>query len=89
MAKTPELEAVGIRIKAARDRAGKTQHDLAAFFGVQQSTVARWEAGETDAGIERIAKMATLFGCEPASIAFEPIPDQSEPDAAEPAEGAA
>ena len=35
------------KIKALRNKNGWSQADLAAHFGIQQSTVSRWERGET------------------------------------------
>ena len=40
-----DLEAFGIRVRAAREAANFSVQDLAARLGVERSTVAEWETG--------------------------------------------
>ena len=43
--KTPEKLALGARIRAARERCGHNQGELAKLLGIRQQSVAQWENG--------------------------------------------
>jgi transcriptional regulator with XRE-family HTH domain len=57
----------GDRIRAARERAGLTQQQLAALVDVSARTVGNWERGET-VPMNRFAKVRQVLG----------IPDDAE-----------
>ena len=40
-----ELEALGVRVRAAREAANFSVTDLAARLGVQRASIAEWETG--------------------------------------------
>lgn len=63
------METRGDRLKAARVKAGLTQEQVAAHFGVKTSTVSRWE-DEADPGTDRLGALARLYGVEPAALAW-------------------
>lgn len=64
------MHTIGPRLKDARDRANKTQRQVADRFGVVISTVCRWENGEIDPGVERIAEIAEFLGVDKSWLAF-------------------
>ena len=53
---------MGEKLKAARQRAGMTQAQLAAALGCKQKDVSRWEAGR-EPGALTVKKMAQVLGC--------------------------
>lgn len=53
---------MGEKLKAARQRAGMTQAQLAEAIGVKQKDVSRWEAGR-EPGVLTVKKMAQALGC--------------------------
>lgn len=69
------METRGERLRAARAKAGLTQEQVAARFGVETSTVSRWEKS-SDPGTDRISELAELYGVSAAWLAFgaEPPP---------------
>lgn len=54
---------MGEKLKAARQRAGMTQAQLAAAIGCKQKDVSRWEAGTVEPGVLTVKKMAQALGC--------------------------
>jgi transcriptional regulator with XRE-family HTH domain len=49
---------VGARIRAARERRGLHQRDLAALLGVERSTVSQWETGTRRPEAMRLGQIA-------------------------------
>lgn len=61
------MKEMGKRIKTKRVECGMTLEELGEKLGVQRQAVSKWEHGEVEY-IKRshIAKMAEIFGCNPA-----------------------
>ncbi len=57
-----DLEAVGRRIRAERERLGLTQAQLAAGVGVSRSAVAQWETGRSGQVGANLARVAEVLG---------------------------
>lgn len=66
---------VGIRVRAARERAGMTQEALAGKLGITQTAVSYWEAGKRDIGVADLERIAVALGIRAASLL--PLPHQS------------
>ena len=49
--------------KAAREKSGMTQRDLATTLGVDQSTVSLWEVGKTQPRAKLLPKLAQILKC--------------------------
>lgn len=49
---------IGKAIKAAREQAGLTQHDLGERIGVRWLTISRYERGETNISLHRLDQIA-------------------------------
>ncbi len=86
------LQAVGERIRAAREDAGLTESALAERLGLAPVTVYLWESGTLDAR-SRLETIAAATGKELAWFDVVPIPDSplsahSEPPAEPPPEQA-
>lgn len=58
------LELWGRNLRGAREGVGFTQAELAERIGVQQSSVARWEAGVAAPSDERKIALARLLNQE-------------------------
>ena len=54
---------MGEKLRAARQRAGMTQAQLAEAIGCKQKDVSRWEAGQIEPGVLTVKKMAQALGC--------------------------
>lgn len=54
-------ERFSANMKAARKKAGLTQVEAAKRLGVERSTIASWESGAREPGIDKIRKIAVLF----------------------------
>ncbi len=52
-----------LSFKSAREKSGKTQHDLATELGVDQSTVSLWEVGKTLPRAKLLPRLADTLGC--------------------------
>jgi transcriptional regulator with XRE-family HTH domain len=63
------MDTRGERLRIARAEAGLTQHEVAERFGVDTSTVSRWETG-SDPGTDRIGELADLYGVDARWLAF-------------------
>ncbi len=50
------------RLRAYRKRKRLTQLQLAQWLGVSQAAVAKWEAGQAEPDIDRLNRLADLFG---------------------------
>jgi transcriptional regulator with XRE-family HTH domain len=59
------MSELGRRIKEARERAGLTQHALAAKLGCAASAVCHWEGGKRQPPPERLVAIANLTFTEP------------------------
>lgn len=57
--------SIGHRIRAARDRSGLTQAQLAAHLSVSRAAVAQWETGASDPALEKIALIARALRVTP------------------------
>lgn len=55
---------VGERVRAARERAGLTQRELAARMGTSQAAIARLEAGGVGATLTTLHRVASAVGME-------------------------
>ncbi len=53
---------LGIRIRAARQRAGLTQGELGELLGIQQSSVSQWELGIVEPSLRLFLALVRLFG---------------------------
>ncbi len=56
------------RLKAARDKAGLSQAQLASQLGVSPGTVGGWEKGTHRIRIATLARLARLFGMKPSQL---------------------
>ena len=56
-------EVIDIKLKDRRKAKGLLQSDVADFCGVKRSTVAKWESGAAFPRIDKLKKLAALFGC--------------------------
>ena len=52
-----------MNLKTRRKEAGLTQQELAAQLCVHQTAVAGWENGRAQPSIEKLLKLAEIFGC--------------------------
>lgn len=50
-------------LKTLRERAHLSQADVAAAFGIRQSTVAMWETGANVPRADKLPALAKLYGC--------------------------
>ena len=57
-----------LNLKEMRQRAGKTQAELAAVIGVTVNSVGNWERGVTCPDVEQIWRCAEALGCTPNDI---------------------
>ena len=58
-------------IKTEREKAGKTQAQLAAAVGVTQSAVSQWEKGLSFPSTGKLLKIAAVLGCNIADLCVE------------------
>lgn len=54
---------IGEHIRRARNRAGRTQQEVANTCDMTRSSVSQWESGSTMPGADDIRAMALLFDC--------------------------
>lgn len=66
----------GDRIRAARERAGLTQQQLAVLVDVSARTVGNWERGET-VSQNRLAKVRQVLGIPDDAEVFDSRPEPS------------
>ena len=50
-------------IRLFRERAGVTQEHVAKSFGIDKSTVSKWETGDAMPHANKLMKLASLYGC--------------------------
>lgn len=63
-------------IKELRDKAGKTQSDLAAELGITQGAVAHYEKSRRKPGLDTCRKIASVinrWGCSAQSTMYFPL----------------
>lgn len=78
---SPQVAAVGSRLRKLRKERGLTQADLARQIGIQQSDLSRMEKGEYRVSLDTLFKilavfelnLADFFGDQPANVE-EPQP---------------
>lgn len=73
-------EAVGQRIKEARDAAGLTQQDLADLVGVVAQTISRWERAEIEISARQLRRVAEATR-QPLSFFIREVDVATQPDA--------
>lgn len=55
-------------MRAAREKNGKTQADIAAELKVTQGIVAMWETGERTPPTKKIRTIAKVYGVKPETL---------------------
>lgn len=60
-----------MRLKVARENAGKTQQQVADFFGVKKGTVSAWETGGGMPDAARLRALAKHYKISSDAILFE------------------
>lgn len=53
---------IGARLREARDAAGVSRVQLADQLGVRESTITKWESGQTSPRGHRVSKLAGMLG---------------------------
>jgi transcriptional regulator with XRE-family HTH domain len=66
------LDALGPCVVALRERRGMTQAELGAELGVEDSTISRWESGETFPRRENLKALASVLGVTEADLFRNP-----------------
>lgn len=56
-------DTMGEKLKTLRESCGLNQSQIAAYLGVDQSYVSKWEKGERKASVEALEKLCSLYGC--------------------------
>lgn len=69
-----DLEQIGARLKAARDRAGLGQKDIATVCGVSVQAVSQWESGKNEAPYSCIKQIARRTGTDLAWVLTGSVP---------------
>jgi transcriptional regulator with XRE-family HTH domain len=69
------------RVKAARERLGLSQAELAAAVGVVQSAASQWERGERVPSTDNLAKLAKVLGVSMSWLAGEAVAESPEAQA--------
>lgn len=70
------------KIYLLRTRRELSQEDLAAALGVSRQSVSKWETGQSVPDLDKIIRMADLFGVSVDELVREgepPVPPQAEP----------
>ncbi len=70
------------KIYLLRTRRELSQEDLAAALGVSRQSVSKWETGQSVPDLDKIIRMADLFGVSVDELVREgdpPAPPQAEP----------
>jgi len=60
------LMTLGSRISEARDRAGKTQQEVADHFGITREAVSQWESDDTRPRSAKLSELTRFLGVHPA-----------------------
>ena len=56
-------------LKRRRLTLGKTQREAALLVGVSQTTLARWELGDSNPTVRQVPRIARFLGMKPARLA--------------------
>ncbi|MDP6088397.1 MAG: helix-turn-helix domain-containing protein [Nitrospinota bacterium] len=66
---------LGSRISEARDRAGKTQQEVADHFGITREAVSQWESDDTRPRSAKLSELTRFLGVHPAWLldGFGPV----------------
>lgn len=56
-------------LKRRRLTLGKTQKEAALLVGVSQTTLARWELGDSNPTVRQVPRIARFLGMKPARLA--------------------
>jgi transcriptional regulator with XRE-family HTH domain len=75
---SPQVAAVGSRLRKLRKDRGITQADLARQIGIQQSDLSRMEKGEYRVALDKLFKILAVFDLDLASF-FGDQPAMSKP----------
>lgn len=67
-------------IKAAREKKGLSQKQLAQLLGVSQPTVSDWESGRKNPTLENLSKIADALGCSVDGLLFGAANDGAPTD---------
>ncbi|HNW85121.1 MAG: helix-turn-helix transcriptional regulator [Candidatus Cryosericum sp.] len=59
-----DVTKAGATLRALREKSGLTQQNLAAFLGVDQSLISKFETGERSLGVEQLDQLAALLGVD-------------------------
>ncbi|MDT0138077.1 helix-turn-helix domain-containing protein [Acidovorax sp. PRC11] len=70
----PDRVGVGLRLKAAREAAGLSQHAVAERFSLNKATVSAWETGRGDPGVYRLRELAKLYKTSSESLLWDSAP---------------
>jgi transcriptional regulator with XRE-family HTH domain len=65
---TPEVAAIGSRLRRLRKERGLTQADLARQIGIQQSDLSRMEKGEYRVSLDNLFKILGVFDLDLANF---------------------
>lgn len=65
---SPEVAAVGSRLRKLRKERGLTQADLARQIGIQQSDLSRMEKGEYRVSLDKLFKILAVFDLDLADF---------------------
>lgn len=64
-----------MNIKKFRIARGLTRKETAEVLGVKRNTVCQWENGQREPNIEKLKKLAKLFGCTVSDLIDDPAED--------------
>lgn len=69
---TNEAQALGARLRAAREQAGLPQEGVAAAIGVPRSGISDMELGKRGVDVLELRRLATLYGIDAAALVYDP-----------------
>jgi transcriptional regulator with XRE-family HTH domain len=70
----PAVGNLGKNLRAARDRLGITQEEVAARSGVQAGEISRIERGKRDPQVSTLEKIAAAVEMPPGRLLDQPVP---------------
>ena len=65
-----------MNIKSVREGARMTQQELATALGINRSTVAMWETGQSHPRAQKLQELARVFGCTVDELLAGPETEQ-------------
>lgn len=68
------MGSVGDQIRAARKARGMTQAALANAVGVTQGALTKWELGQNEPSLDKLARLSEVLGAPLGAIPIENIP---------------